>query len=121
MKNSYHCYQCYHLDDIMKFEDSDLGNILLDEKLNDKILNYDVSKITLITAKSLRFRFDKVDGLIRCYDATKCLIVFYFEKYETIYDRIRYLIGLRRGIAYVFSYNHCFRLWFPSRKNVNFV
>ena len=29
---------------------------------------------TLISAKPLRIRFNKVDGLIRVYDGTRCLV-----------------------------------------------
>ena len=50
--------------------------------------------------------FDKVIGFIRVYDGTKYLILFHFEKYNPIYDRIRYPISLAGGITYVFSYNY---------------
>ena len=54
--------------------------------------------------KPLCFIFDKVNGFIRDYDGTKYLVLFGFQKfmviYLTIYDRIRYLIGLKA--AYVF-------------------
>ena len=33
-------------------------------------------------------------GFIRDYDGTKYLVLFRLEKYDAIYDRIRYLIGL---------------------------
>ena len=32
------------------------------------------------------------------------MTVFGSEKYDTIYDRIRYLISLKSGITYVFSH-----------------
>ena len=55
--------------------------------------------------KQLFMIFDKVDGFIRDYDGTKYLVLFSPEKY-IIYNRIRYLIGLKSGIVYVFSYNY---------------
>ena len=36
-------------------------------------------------------------------DMTKYLILFGSEKYDAIYDRIRYLMSLKSGIAYIFS------------------
>ena len=63
---------------------------------------------TLICAKHLRIRFDRVDGFIdlfRDYDKTKSLVLFGREKYDAIFDRIRYFIGLKSGITYVGSHN----------------
>ena len=33
---------CYYFDDIIKFEDFDLDNILIEEKLHENILIYDI-------------------------------------------------------------------------------
>ena len=43
-------------------------------------------------AKPLCIRFDKIDGFIRVYDRTRYLVLFGSEKYDSIYNRIRYLI-----------------------------
>ena len=56
---------------------------------------------TFIGAKPLRNGFDKIDGLIRVYDKTRYLVLFGVEKYDFIYNRIRYLIGLKSDITYV--------------------
>ena len=56
---------CYYFEDIIKIEDFNFGNILLDEKSHENILIYNISYKTLIGAKPLRIRFDKVDGFIR--------------------------------------------------------
>ena len=56
---------CYYFDDIIKFEDFEFDNILLDEESNENILIYDISCKTLIRVKSLRIRFDEIDGLIK--------------------------------------------------------
>ena len=61
---------------------------------------------TLISAKPLGFMFDKVNGFTRVYDKTKYLILFGLEKYDAIYNRIRYLRSLKCGITYVFSRNY---------------
>ena len=66
---------------------------------------YDISYKTLIDPKSLRIRFDKIDGLMRVYDGTSYLTLFGSEKYDAIYDRIRYLISLKSGITYIFSHD----------------
>ena len=58
----------------------------------------------MIGPKTWRIKIDKIDGLVRIYDGTRYLTVFGSEKYDTIYDRIRYLISLKSGITYVFSH-----------------
>ena len=63
-------------DNIIKLEDIDFGNILIDEKSHKNILIYDISYITLIGSKPLRIRFDKTDGFIKIYDGTRYLIVW---------------------------------------------
>ena len=57
----------YYFDNIIKFEGFDFDNILIDEKSNENILNYDISYRTLIGPKPLRIRFDKVDRFVRVY------------------------------------------------------
>ena len=61
----------YYYDDLIKIEDFDFDNILLDEKSYENVLIYDVSYKTLIGAKPLRIMFDKINGLIRVYNGTK--------------------------------------------------
>ena len=95
---------CYYFSDIIKLEDFDLDNILIDEKSHKNILIYDISYKTLIGSKPLRIRFDKIDGFIRIYDGTRYLTLFGSEKCDAIYDRIRYLISLKSGITYIFSH-----------------
>ena len=86
-------------DNIIKLEDIDFGNILIDEKSHKNILIYD---ITLIGSKPLRIRFDKTDGFIKIYDGTRYLILFGSEKYDAIYSRIRYITSLKSSITYIF-------------------
>ena len=61
---------------------------------------YDIPYENLIGAKPLRIKFDKIDGFIRIYDGIKCLTLFGSEKYEVIYNSIRYLIGVKIRIFY---------------------
>ena len=63
---------------------------------------YDISKKNVIDPKPLRIRFFKIDGIIRIYDGTKYLTLFGSQKYEAIYNRIRYLISQKSGITYIF-------------------
>ena len=51
----------------------------------------------MIGAKPLRIRFNILDGFIRVYDGTRNLVLFVPEKYYAIYNRIRYLIGVKSG------------------------
>ena len=96
---------CYYFDDVIKIEDFDLDNILIDEKSYKKMLVYNISYKILIDSKPLRIRFDKIDGFIRVYDGSRYLLLFGSEKYDFIYCRIRYLICVKSGITYVISHN----------------
>ena len=60
----------------------------------------------MIGAKPLCIRFDKIDGFIRVYDGTRYLALFGTEKYDSISNRIRYLIEVKSGITYVVSKNY---------------
>ena len=63
---------------------------------------YDISYKTFIVPKPLRIRFDKIDGCIRIFDGTTYLTLLGSEKYDAIYNGIRYLISLKSSIPYVF-------------------
>ena len=84
---------CYYFDDLIKIEDFGFDNTLLDEKSYKNILVCDISYKTFIGAKSLSIRFDKVDGFIKIYDGTRYLVLFAPEKYNAIFNRIKYLIS----------------------------
>ena len=45
---------CYYFNDIIKLQDFDLDNVLVDEKSHEDILIYDMSNKTLIGPKRLR-------------------------------------------------------------------
>ena len=60
----------------IKFEDFDLNNTLVDEKLHENVLVYNISYKTLIGARPLRIRFDKIDVFIRFYHGTRYLVLF---------------------------------------------
>ena len=79
--------------------------MLLDEKSYENILIYDISYKTLIGAKPLRIWFSKLDGFIKVYNGTRYLTLFGSEKYDAIYNRVRFLISQKNGITYVFSLN----------------
>ena len=44
-----------------------------------------------------------MEGIIRIYDGTRYLTLIGSEKYDAIYNRIRYLISQTSGITYIFS------------------
>ena len=52
----------------------------------------------MIGKKPLETRFDKIDGFIIAYDGTEP------EKYDAIYNRVRYLVSIKSGITYFSSY-----------------
>ena len=94
---------CYYFDDIIKLEDFDLDNILIDEKSHENILIYDISYKTLIGSKPFRIRFDKMDGIMRIYAWSRYLTLFGTKKHDVIYGRIRYLASLKSSIICILS------------------
>ena len=93
---------CYCFNDIIKFKDIDFDNILIDEKSQENILIYDISYKTLIGPKPLRIRFDKIDGFIIISDGTRYLVLFGSEKYDGIYNRIKYFMDLESNVTCFF-------------------
>ena len=87
-------------------EDFNFGNIIIDEKSYENILVYKISYKTLIEAKPLRIRINKVHGFIRVYDGTRYLVLFDFEKYHDSFKRIKYLIEVKIGITYGLFHNY---------------
>ena len=84
---------------LFKLEDFDIDNTLIDEKSHENTLIYEILYKILIGPKLLQIRFKKIE-FNKIYDET----LFGSEKYDAIYDRIRYLIYLKTGITYIFSH-----------------
>ena len=59
---------CNYFDGLIKIEDFNFSNILINEKSCKNTLVYDISCKTLIGARPLRIRFEKINGFIRVYD-----------------------------------------------------
>ena len=57
----------YYFHDILKIEDFDFNNILINEKSYENNLVYNTYK-SVIATNPLRIRFDKVNGFIRVYN-----------------------------------------------------
>ena len=83
---------------ILRLEDFGIDDILIDKKAH-----YDVSYKTLIGGKPLHIRFSKIDKFFGSFDGTRYLGLFDSEKYDTVYNKIRYLVILKSSITYVFS------------------
>ena len=96
---------CYYFNDIMRVIDIDFSDILLDEKSYENILIYDISYKTFIGAKPLRIRFDEIDRFIKNYHGIIYLVLFGPERYDVIYNRIRYLISKKSGITDIISHD----------------
>ena len=69
----------------------------------DEKAHYDVSYKTLIAGKPLRIKFSKKDKFFGSFDETRYLELFGSEKYDTVYNKIRYLVILKSSITYAFS------------------
>ena len=90
----------YYFYNIIKTENFDFDNILLDGNLYGNVWIYEILSKTLIDAKPVHIRFNKVDGFIIVYNENRHLLLFIPEKYNIIYNRIRYLISLESSIIY---------------------
>ena len=92
---------CYYLGDIIKFEDFDFDNILINEKSNENILIYNISYRALIGPKQLRIRFDRIDGFIRVYNGTRHLVLFGPEKYDAIYILHKFFLVIMQELKLI--------------------
>ena len=89
----------YYFDVIVKPEDFETDNILIDEKSHEITLIYEISYKIFIGRKPLLIRFDKIYRVTESYDGTTYLILFGLEKYDAVYNRNRYLISLKSSIT----------------------
>ena len=69
-------HACYYVDEIIKIKDFNVDNIVTDEKSYENFLVYDILHKSLINSRTLRIRFDKVDGFNRVYDGTRYSVLF---------------------------------------------
>ena len=60
----------------------------------------------MIDAKPLSIRFIKIFGFVIVYDVARYLILLRGERYDFMYNMIRYLIGVKSSITYVVSHNY---------------
>ena len=60
------------------------------------------NKKRLVDSKPLCVKFDKINRFFRVYDETRYLVLIGNEKYDFIYNMIRYLISVKSGITYIF-------------------
>ena len=95
---------CFYFDDIIELEDFGLDNILIDKKSHRNVLIYNISYKTLIDPKPLRTRFDQIDEFIRIYDGIRYLKLLGSEKYDAVYDRIRYLISVKSDSIFFLTF-----------------
>ena len=80
--------------------------MLIYKKLYINTLVYNISYKNSIGTKLVCIRFNKVDEFIRLYDGTGHLVLFDPEKYDAIYNRIKYLTGPKSNIKDAFSYTY---------------
>ena len=74
-------------------------------KTYENVLIYDISYKNCMGSIPLRIRFDEIDGFIKIYDGTRCLVLFCQSWYNEICDRIKYLINKESGIADSINHN----------------
>ena len=67
---------CYYFDDIIKIQDFNLNNTLIDKKSCENILDYNISYKILVDAKPLRIKSHKIDRSIRVYNGARYFPLF---------------------------------------------
>ena len=98
--------ECNYFNGIIKIQGFDLDDILIDKETYKNILVYKLSHKNLIISKYLRIRSDKTDGFFRFYDGIRYLVLSGKEEHDIVYNRIRCLAGVKRGITYVNAHNY---------------
>ena len=97
---------CCYCDNIIKIDNFDSHNILIDEKSYKNILAYGISQKTLFDSKPLCIKFDELTNLIyQNYDGIRNLVLSGPEKYDSIYNGIMHLISQKGGIATIIYHN----------------
>ena len=61
-------HTCYYFNDIIKFEDFGLDNILINGKSQENVFVYNIQHKGFIGAKPLCIKFNKINGFLRVYD-----------------------------------------------------
>ena len=100
---------CFYFDDVMRAIDIDFSDISLNErwcKIYENILIYNISCKTTVGVKPLGIWFDNIDGFIKIYDGIRYIVLFGSEKYNAVYNRIRYFISEKSDLTN--SVNHYF-------------
>ena len=96
-------HTCHYFENIININDLNL-DILIGQKLY-YILIYNVACKTQYSTKPLHIIFDKVH--VRKYDGTEYLALFHSdEKYEKLFNKIRYLTMVKTNIPNVYSHIH---------------
>ena len=54
----------------------------------------------------MRISFDNVDEFITVFNGNRYLVLFDPEKYNAIYNRIRYPINEKNGVTYLISHTY---------------
>ena len=64
-------HTCYYFDDLIKLEDFDFDNILIDRKSHENILICGILYKNLTDPKPLRIRFFKIERIIGIHDGAR--------------------------------------------------
>ena len=100
---------CYYFDDIIKDRDIYSADVSWDEKSYEayqNILFYGISCKRSTSPKPLHIRFDKTNGFIRVLNGEiEDLVLFDYELFDKICDRIKYLISKKNGITDSINHN----------------
>ena len=85
---------CYYFDDIFSIIDINFSNTLSNKKLYENISVYDTSHKISMGPRPLCIRFNEIDRFVVILEGKiKHLILFDYELFIKVCDKIRYLIS----------------------------
>ena len=114
---------CYYFDDIINGTKISFSNILLDKRLYENILHK-----TQVVPKTLRMRFDKMNGFMMVHDGKlKHLVSFGYGLADKIFHEIKCLISkkkkkmvLQKVLIIIFKRSKLIDIVLCLLKNINF-
>ena len=96
----------YYFDDIIHGIVINFSDILLDEKLYENNLVYDIPYKTFMSPKPLHIRFDKLNGFVRVRgNEFRHLLLFDYGLFDEDDDKIKYLISEESGFTDNINHN----------------
>ena len=81
------------------FKNHCVSDLSLYKPFSKNILIYHILCKTPTAARTLRIKFNKIDGFIKVHDTIRYVVLFDYGLFDKLFDRIKYLIIAELGIT----------------------